>query len=238
MTDHYQFEPIGLIRTPYPEKFAVPRQPGLVSAATAHIELQGGCNREEILRGIEGFSHLWLIFVFHQAQKQNWKPTVRPPRLGGNERVGVFASRSPFRPNPIGMSVVSLNGIERVGKQWHIHVGGADLVDHTPILDIKPYLPYADALPEARAEYAPAPPSANAIVTFSTLAQEQLDSLQDLPADFKELITQVLAQQPQPAYHNHCHKSERRYGMTLYHYNIEWMASENGHCLVTNIKVL
>lgn len=229
----YKFESIGLIRTPYPEKFAVPRQPGLVTAAKAHIDLQGDCNREEIVRGLDGFSHLWLVFVFHHAEKENWKPTVRPPRLGGNQRVGVFASRSPFRPNPIGLSVVELDSIELVGKQWRIHVSGADLVDGTPILDIKPYLPYADSLLQATADYAPAAPAGNSKVSFTEPAQQQLNSLINSPPDFQELICQVLAQQPQPAYQQ---GEERTYGMSLYNYNVKWRTGSDGSCLVTEIK--
>ncbi|NHN36075.1 tRNA (N6-threonylcarbamoyladenosine(37)-N6)-methyltransferase TrmO [Pseudomaricurvus alcaniphilus] len=232
-TTGFEFDPIGTIHTPYPEKFAVPRQPGLVPAARSHIELLGRCNREEIVRGLEGFSHLWLVFVFHQAQRDDWKPTVRPPRLGGNRRVGVFASRSPFRPNPIGLSVVTLEGIEQSGGHWRVLVGGADLVDGTPILDIKPYLPYADALPDARANYAPEPPAQTVAVQFSEQALAQLDQLVDAPPNFRTLIEQVLAQRPQPAYHS---DDERIYGMSLYHYNIQWRQSRDV-CLVVNLAL-
>lgn len=172
MIDRFEFQSIGRVHSPYKEKFAIPRQPGLVSAAKGHIALLGDCNREEILRGIEGFSHIWLSFVFHQAIKEDWKPMVRPPRLGGNQKVGVFASRSPFRPNPIGLSVVKLDGIEKQtlnnqASQWRVNFSGGDLLDGTPILDIKPYIPYADALPDATGGFASCAPNNKISVNFA-----------------------------------------------------------------------
>lgn len=141
---------IARIHTDLPEKFGVPRQSGLVPQLRGTIVLEPAYRNPDALRGLEGFSHLWLIFQFHRAVREGWSPTVRPPRLGGNRRMGVFATRSPFRPNNLGLSCVKLEGVrldEKLGPV--IDVSGADLVDGTPILDIKPYLPYADCHPEA-----------------------------------------------------------------------------------------
>lgn len=141
---------IARIRTELPEKFGVPRQSGLVPQLRGTIVFEPAYRNPDALRGLEGFSHLWLIFQFHQAVREGWSPTVRPPRLGGNRRMGVFATRSPFRPNAIGLSCVKLEGVRQEEKLGPVlDVSGADLVDGTPILDIKPYLPYADCHPEA-----------------------------------------------------------------------------------------
>ena len=147
-------QPIGRLHSPYREKFAVPRQPGLVSHAHARLELLPPFNDPQTLRGIEQYSHLWLIFQFHHCAEQGWHPTVRPPRLGGNERMGVFATRSPFRPNGLGLSVVRLEGWQQQGAAVWLDLSGVDLVDGTPILDIKPYVPFADSLPTAVSQFA------------------------------------------------------------------------------------
>lgn len=215
----FEFEPIGVAHTPYKEKFAIPRQPGLATAAKSYISLSGACNREEIVRGLEGFSHVWVIFVFHQAIRADWKPMVRPPRLGGNEKVGVFASRSPFRPNPIGLSAIELDGIEKVDGQWRIHLSGGDLLDQTPILDIKPYVPYADAIIDARGHFAAESPTTNPKIAFNDRASCQLDALKSRYPQLKQLIVQVLAQQPEPAYQQ---STTREYGVALYDQNIRW----------------
>ena len=138
--------PIGVIHSPYQEKFAVPRQPGLVNAINAQLELLPPYNDPHCVRGLEAFSHLWLMFLFHQNGTAEWHPTVRPPRLGGNQRVGVFATRSPFRPNPIGLSCVRLLGIEGA----ILRISDVDMLDGTPLLDIKPYLPDCDVFPAER----------------------------------------------------------------------------------------
>ena len=149
---------IARIQSDFPEKFGIPRQSGLVPALRAKIVFEPEFRNDDALRGIEGFSHLWLIWQFSAAVRDTWSPTVRPPRLGGNERVGVFATRSPFRPNAIGLSCVRLECAEREeGLGTVLIVSGADLMDGTPIYDIKPYLPYADAHPEALGGFAPSP---------------------------------------------------------------------------------
>ena len=149
----FQFEQIGVIHSPYKEKFAVPRQPGLVTSGSGELHLIAPYNQTDAVRGLEAFSHLWVVFVFHQTMEGGWRPTVRPPRLGGNARMGVFATRSTFRPNPIGMSLVELKGIRCQKDRVILELGSLDLVDGTPVIDIKPYLPFAEALPDARASY-------------------------------------------------------------------------------------
>ncbi len=144
----WTIEPIGIIHTCFEEKFGIPRQPGLIPEATGFIELCAPYDRAECVRGLEGFSHIWLSFIFHGCPEGQWSPTVRPPRLGGNERVGVFATRSTFRPNAMGLSVVEIDRIE-VDPVVRIYVRGHDLMDQTPIVDIKPYLTWADSLPHA-----------------------------------------------------------------------------------------
>jgi tRNA (adenine37-N6)-methyltransferase len=153
-----EIEPIGILRTCFGGKFGVPRQPGLCSSAWGVLEFNEKYRSAEAVRGLEGFSHVWLIFGFHETAEQGWHPTVRPPRLGGNERVGVFASRSTFRPNGLGLSLVKLDGIDLEGRDGSqpplIHVSGVDLIDGTPIYDVKPYLAYAESVPDALCGYA------------------------------------------------------------------------------------
>lgn len=153
-----EIEPIGILRTCFGEKFAIPRQPGLCPSAWGVLEFSEKYRFPEAVRGLEGFSHVWLIFGFHETADQGWSPTVRPPRLGGNERVGVFASRSTFRPNGLGLSLVKLDKVDlEGGGGLHppiLHVSGVDLVDGTPIYDVKPYLPYAESVAGAESGYA------------------------------------------------------------------------------------
>ena len=150
----YQMNPIGYISSPYKEKFAVPRQPGLVQDGGGQLILHTPYNHPDAVRGLEQFSHLWLLFVFHQTAQQGWHPLVRPPRLGGNAKIGVFATRSTFRPNPIGMSLVELKKVNAENQSVILELGSLDLVDGTPILDIKPYLPFAESRPNAIAGFA------------------------------------------------------------------------------------
>lgn len=215
----YSLEPIGIIHSPYKEKFAVPRQPRLVSSATATIALQGDINCLEAVRGLEQFSHLWLLFLFDQNLAAGWKPTVRPPRLGGNERVGVLASRATFRPNGIGMSSVELKGIRQQGSQVFIDVGSVDLVDGTPIVDIKPYIPYSDSIPDAISGYAESEPE-SIEVAFSDIALEEL--AKDKEVAYKtQVIKEVLAQDPRPAYKK-SKVDNKEYGVRLFDWNVKF----------------
>ncbi len=217
--------PIGHIRSPFAEKFGIPRQPGLAPAARAVLELAPPYDDPAALEGLEAFSHVWILFHFHATAREDWKPTVRPPRLGGNRRVGVFASRSMFRPNPVGLSVVELERVERDGRPPRLHLRGVDLLDGTPVFDIKPYLPWADAIPGARAGYAGTEPRAERPVRFTPAAQAQLETLAAANPDLPALIRQVLALDPRPAYQS---DPAREYGMRLAGVEIRWWAQGEG----------
>ncbi|ELL9328827.1 tRNA (N6-threonylcarbamoyladenosine(37)-N6)-methyltransferase TrmO [Vibrio fluvialis] len=220
----HTIEPIAVIESPYKEKFAVPRQPRLVPSATARVKLLGESNCPEAVRGIEQFSHLWLLFLFDQNLQAGWKPTVRPPRLGGNERIGVLASRSTFRPNGIGMSAVKLRGVSKQGDQIYLDLGSVDLVDGTPIIDIKPYIPYSDSIADAQGGYAEAEPE-QAEVTFSAAALETLQRLPDGQVQ-QAVIGEVLAQDPRPAYKKN-KPDTKEYAVNLYDLNVKFMVNGN-----------
>ncbi|WKE64506.1 tRNA (N6-threonylcarbamoyladenosine(37)-N6)-methyltransferase TrmO [Gallaecimonas kandeliae] len=216
----FSFAAIGHIQSPYAEKFAVPRQPGLVKSARAQLVLEPPF-RGDALRGIEAFSHLWLVFVFHEHLDRDWQPLVRPPRLGGNAKTGVFASRSTFRPNPIGLSVVELLDVDH--KAGVLSLGGVDLVDGTPILDIKPYIPYADAHPEAKGGYAPEAPALLPV----DWTPEALAKLQALgKGELAAFISEVLAQDPRPAYKK-AGDDERQYGVVLAGLNVRFQIRQD-----------
>jgi tRNA-Thr(GGU) m(6)t(6)A37 methyltransferase TsaA len=221
---NYPLEPIAVIKSPFREKFATPRQSGLTPSVTATIAFHPGYGVPETVRGLEDFSHLWLIFLFHQNWQQGWQPTVRPPRLGGNRRVGVYASRSPFRPNPVGLSAVKLLGIGRVKGEVSLRVQGADLIDGTPILDIKPYIPYGDSLPQARGGFADQPPEPSLAVEFSAAATLFLQQRRDREPDLERQIREVLSQDPRPAYRRQS-AEQQEYGMRFADYNIRWAVS-------------
>ncbi|MFB6326361.1 tRNA (N6-threonylcarbamoyladenosine(37)-N6)-methyltransferase TrmO [Pantoea deleyi] len=222
----FAFAQIGVIRSPWKEKFAVPRQPGLVQDGVGELHLQAPYNQPEAVRGLEDFSHLWLLFVFHQTMAGGWRPTVRPPRLGGNARMGVFATRSTFRPNPIGMSLVELKGIRLEKQQVILQLGSLDLVDGTPVVDIKPYLPFAEAVPDARAGFAPTAPAADMPVRFSAQAQQQLQQQSRYP-ELARFIREVLAQDPRPAYRKG-ETLDREYAAWLMDFNVRWRVDDAG----------
>ncbi|MFI3310161.1 tRNA (N6-threonylcarbamoyladenosine(37)-N6)-methyltransferase TrmO [Ewingella allii] len=217
----FSFAQIGTIHSPYKEKFAVPRQPGLIEDGGGELHLLPPYNQAEAVRGLEDFSHIWVMFIFHQTMEGGWRPTVRPPRLGGNARVGVFATRSTFRPNPLGMSLVELKGIRRQGQNVVLELGSLDLVDGTPIVDIKPYLPFAESHPEARAGFAQSAPVATMPVTFSASAEQQLLLNSVKYPYLRRFITQVLGQDPRPAYRKG-EEVERDYAVHLLEFNVRW----------------
>ena len=202
-------KPIAMIRTPFPTKFGIPRQSGLVEKTTSRILFEEAYRKPEALRGLEGYSHLWLLWLFSEAMRENWSPTVRPPRLGGNTRVGVFATRSPFRPNPIGLSCVRLLRIEGC----ELVVAGADLMDGTPILDIKPYLPFTDARPDAVGGFSDAVRENTLTVVFPPELAE------GLPSDLREALTELLAEDPRPHYQD---DPERIYGFPFAGYEVRF----------------
>ena len=230
----YALEPIGIVRSGFREKFGIPRQPGLVSKMPADLEIFPPFDRDEAFRGLEGFSHVWILFVFHaNAQRNSWKPTVRPPRLGGNTRLGVFATRSGFRPNPIGMSAVSLEGFSRKKGRLVLHLRGVDLLDGTPVLDIKPYLPYADSLPHATGGFADTRPATDKDVTFTPEAEQACrDAELDHPG-FSEIVVQLLRSDPRPAYRGGC-PDGKDFGLALYDRNVRGVC-EHERIIVTEI---
>ena len=217
MAEQSSLNIIARIHSAFPTKFGIPRQSGLVEELKATIVFEPEYRNPDALRGLEGFSHLWLIWQFSQAVRQDWSPTVRPPRLGGNTRMGVFATRSPFRPNPIALSCVRLAGMESTPDRGTIlRIRGADLMDGTPILDIKPYLPYADCRPEAVGGFAAAP----AGEVLEVVIPPEL--LEKVPQARREALRGVLAQDPRPHYHN---DPQRLYGFRFAGLEIKFSVS-------------
>ena len=209
---------IARLRGDFPEKFGIPRQSGLVDGLRARVVFEPGFRDPEAVRGLEEFTHIWLIWQFSQAAKAGWSPTVRPPRLGGNKRLGVFATRSPFRPNALGLSAVRLERIERDPVLGPVlHVAGADLLDGTPIYDIKPYVPYADAHPEAAGGFTDRVERRQLAVDFPP------DLLERVPEEKRRGLIGVLAQDPRPAYQE---DPERVYGMAFAGLEIRFTAAK------------
>jgi tRNA-Thr(GGU) m(6)t(6)A37 methyltransferase TsaA len=221
MNSTINFDFIGTVYSPYKEKFAIPRQPGLVTAAQGLIELHGEANNIELVRGLEQFSHIWVLFVFHGTQAQGWKSLVRPPRLGGNKKLGVLATRSTFRPNPIGMSVVKLEDIICVDNKVNIHISALDLMDGTPVVDIKPYIPYSDNIIGAEAGYAITAPLKQLEIIFNKKSKVSITIFTVQHPQLEDFIRQVLMQDPRPAY-KQGHLDDKIYGMQLYQLNIKW----------------
>ncbi|WP_281648690.1 tRNA (N6-threonylcarbamoyladenosine(37)-N6)-methyltransferase TrmO [Parendozoicomonas sp. Alg238-R29] len=218
--------PVGIIRSCYREKFGIPRQPGLAASARARLVLTGKSNCPEAVAGLEAFSHLWIQFLFHQTQNDGWRPTVRPPRLGGTKRVGVFATRSTHRPNPLGLSLVKLEGIHQKNAQVWLELSGIDLLDQTPVVDIKPYLPWADSVDSAEAGFAPTEPDDHP-VWFTDQALELCHHYEEKNGQpLQQLIVEVLSQDPRPAYLKK--RLREDYGILLWEYNIRWRVTETG----------
>ncbi|SBS26168.1 putative tRNA (adenine(37)-N6)-methyltransferase [Marinomonas aquimarina] len=233
MTSTFQFQQIGVVHSCYKQKFGIPRQPGLVTEASGSIELLPPFNRLDVLDGLDDFSHIWVHFIFHECMNDTWKAKIRPPRLGGKEKMGIFATRATHRPNPLGLSVVAIKGVRKEGKRVFIDIIGADLLDQTPIVDIKPYLPYADALLEAKGGFAPLPTILKPVM-FSELALEQANSYKETyQRDLIPLIEQVISQDPRPSYL--AGLKGRDHGNLLWNANIKWTAKED-HFLVTQIE--
>ncbi len=214
--------PIGIIHSCYPEKFGIPRQPGLVPSSSGRLELLPPYNREEMSKGLESFSHIWVSFLFHEALGDGWHPTIRPPWLGGQKRVGVFASRSPHRPNFLGLSVVRLTGISKEGKGLFLEIAEIDLLDQTPVIDIKPYVPYSDCIAGARGGFIPPPDAVVREVVFSEEAAESCRRYEKRTGRrLRLLISETLAQDPRPASQR---RQSREYGMALWDINVRWQA--------------
>ena len=216
--ESYTIKPIARIYTDFPDKFGVPRQAGIVEALQARIVFEPEYRVDDALRGIEDFSHLWLIWQFSKALREAWSPTVRPPRLGGNRRVGVFATRSPFRPNSLGLSCVRLLGVEKSAAQGSVLVvAGADMVSGTPIYDIKPYIPYADCRADAVGGFAP-DSGGRLELCFAPGTRELV------PEDKLEALEGVLANDPRPRYQN---DPARIYGLDFANLQVKFTVKED-----------
>lgn len=221
---------IAHIHTGFHEKFGIPRQSGIVETP-GYIVFEPPYNNPDAVRGLEEFSHIWLIWQFSQAVRDDWSPTVRPPRLGGNTRVGVFASRSPFRPNPIGLSLVKLESIEYDHSLGPVlHVTGADILDGTPIYDIKPYLPYSEAKPDAEGGFAHRVMDDSMQVVLTEDAD--LEPAKEIPEEDLYTIKKLLAQDPRPRYQD---DPERVYGMSYGEWEVKFTAGD-GAIMVKSIK--
>ena len=224
-------DPIGTVRSCFGGKFGVPRQPGLCPSAWGRLVFHESYRSPEAIRGIEGFSHLWLIFGFHETAGHGWKPTVRPPRLGGNQRVGVFASRSTYRPNGLGLSLVRLEGVEIGGGEGPVLLlGGLDLVDGTPVYDVKPYLSYAEAIPDAASGFAGDDIPRLAVEVSDEAAADWLL----LPERARAVIREALALDPRPAVQ--VEESDRLFGAHLCGRNVRFVVN-HGVCRILELPV-
>ncbi|MDX2506277.1 MAG: tRNA (N6-threonylcarbamoyladenosine(37)-N6)-methyltransferase TrmO [Gammaproteobacteria bacterium] len=225
----YTFEPIGIVHSCYKDKFAIPRQARLVTAATAEIELYPPYNEIEATRGMEDFSHLWISFIFHRHADKGWNTTVKPPRLNGKQRFGVFATRASFRPNPIGLSLVELDSIEQQGARLLIHIKGADLLDQTPVIDIKPYIPYSDSIADARGGFTEQIKEQPFHVFFSPHADRECEIASKKFPHIRQFIEQLLSLDHRPYYYKNI---EKLYSTRVYDYDLKWLI--NGH----NVEVI
>jgi tRNA (adenine37-N6)-methyltransferase len=213
--------PIGVLRSPFTSKFGLPRQSGLIQSAPAHVELLPPYNAADAVRGIDGFSHLWLIFAFHEHLDRPWQPLIRPPGLGGNTKTGVFASRSSYRPNHLGMSIVKLLHTEISERGIRLHISCPDIVSGSPIYDIKPYLAYADRIDDSNDGYAPAAPPVSLSVKFSAQAEAEIDKFPvEKYGALRELIKEVLSLDPRPPYKGDA--DDKVYRVALYDLDVEW----------------
>ena len=224
---------IGIMKSPYKEKFGIPRQPNLVEVES-YIEMQGPYNDLLAFEGIEEFSHLWLLWQFHDNKNQEnskFRPQVRPPRLGGNQKIGVFATRSMYRPSPIGLSVVKLKEVKKVGKTVRVYVTGSDLLDGTPIVDIKPYIHYSDTVTEAQSGYAQEEPVRKYVVWSeqAELERERLVQTKGLSEQVIRELAEVLSLDPRPAYQE---DPERIYGIRFADFNIKFIVNETSVLIV------
>ncbi|WP_415905187.1 tRNA (N6-threonylcarbamoyladenosine(37)-N6)-methyltransferase TrmO [Neptuniibacter sp. QD48_55] len=225
MPSTYSIAPIAVIRSPYKEKFGIPRQPNLAKSVTARVEILEEFSSDEIVRGLENCSHIWLVFLFSECIDKGWKPTVRPPRLGGNKRLGVFATRSPFRPNPIGLSPVRLVSIEKTSNSIELVISGADLLDGTPVIDIKPYLPYSDIISDAEYPMADQITLLSQPVIFSEQAQQEISASEiRLQQPLKQQLSELLQCDPRPAYKKN--DAEKNYGIKLHDLNVRFRITD------------
>ena len=219
--------PIAYIRSPFSDKFGIPRQSNIVCDVVSTVVFEPEFRNVDAIRGIEDFDYIWLIWQFSENLRDGWTPTVRPPRLGGNKRLGVFATRSPFRPNALGLSSVRLLGVELSPvKGPLLHVGGADLKDGTPIFDIKPYVPYADSHPDARGGFASEAPEARLEVCYDE------SQIAVIPEPMRKPLMEILSSDPRPSYHN---DPNRVYGFFFCDHEVKFKVLDNNRLEVVNI---
>lgn len=226
-------EPIGIIHSCFTEKFGIPRQPGIVKSAVGQLELLPPYNREEMVRGLETFSHIWVQFIFHKTVPEGWKPTIRPPWLGGKKRVGVLASRSPHRPNHLGLSVVKLEKVKIDKGRCYLELSGIDFLDKTPVVDIKPYTPYSDSIPSATMSYAhgTSPPVE---VEFSKKAEDFCENYQkESRRNLRQIIEEMIRHDPRPASQK---RGKSEFGMLLWDVNIRWQVAGMGQFFVQSCE--
>ncbi len=233
----FSLEAVGVIHCCFKDKFGVPRQPGLINSAHARLEFYPPYNQCDAFTGLDEFSHIWIHFVFHHCLGQQTRLSVRPPRLGGNRKIGVFASRSTHRPNPIGLSVVKLAGIEKRGDGISLILEGVDLVDGTPVLDIKPYIPDVDAISDAQTGYAQQAPEARFNVIFTPQAEQQCYRFTERWPDLKRLIVEVLSLDPRPAYLSE-KSGNRQFAIRLYQLDVQWRVLEINLIEVLSIELV
>ena len=231
----YRYRAIGIVHSCFKEKFGIPRQAGLVPDARGSLEMFEPFNRREYLEGLDGFSHIWLQYVLHAASMASRRSKVRPPRLGGNQRLGVFGTRSNFRPNPIGLSLVTLESITYDGGGARLGLKGIDLLDQTPVLDIKPYIPYADCCPEAVGGFAKERPQAVLTVRFADRVRAILRRMRSQEKrQLTRLLIQILRLDPRPAYYG-ARGKKQDFGMHLLDWNVRWRM-ESGTATVTDLE--
>jgi len=221
-----QIKAIGFVKSDFPTKFGIPRQSGLCKSLVSQIVFEPPYNDENAFRGIEQFSHLWVIWGFSDSVCEKFSPTVRPPRLGGNERTGVFATRSPFRPNPLGLSCVKLERVIKQQSSIVLEISGADMKDGTPVFDVKPYIPYADCIESAQGGFAQKHSTDRLTVEFPS------ELLQKIPADKRDALTEVLSLDPRPAYQD---DENRTYGFEFAGFEIKFKV-QGGVLTVINVE--
>ncbi len=220
------FQQIGTIHSCFKENFGIPRQAGLVPEAKAELELVPPYANRETCRDLEAFSHIWVIFVFHARKGNTWKRLVRPPRLGGNKKTGVFATRSSFRPNPIGLSAVKLERIRFEKNRTFLDLSGVDFLDQTQVIDIKPYISYADALPHTKCGFAGNPPKNSMKIEFTETAIQTCNSMEKKHPNLIDFITSMLKQDPRPAYYSG-RSGTQSFGIKVYDFDVKWEADNN-----------
>ena len=233
--ENFSMNVIGVVHSCFKEKFGIPRQPGLAPQAKGRLTLYSPYASRDAVEGLELSSHIWVQFLFHDVEKDQWKPSVRPPRLGGNKTRGVFATRSPMRPNKIGLSAVKLEGID-FQNGVELLIGGIDLLDGTPVLDVKPYVPYTDKIDGADNRFAAEPPIHLPVVFSLDAAEACKQQQRNYRESLRELIEQVLQQDPRPQYHTI--DPSRIYGMKLLGFDLKWRYEQQENGVVIRVLTL